>query len=288
MGVDAGTIDLSALEQVGAGYEAEVFAYSDDKVIRLFRPDRERAPAPDRLATAAALGGGLVTPNIYEDITLEGRPGFWMDRVYGQAQFDYVASHPWMFAKEVVITSRIQARMHNIVAPPELPPVHEEIRILLYTVPLPDDLLQLAERVLNDLEPGDRLLHGDYHPGNLIIEPSGRHVVIDWRWASIGPPEADLSCTLAIYALAQPLDMHPAILYLQRNFVPFGNWLYKKMYSRIRDYDLDLLRKWGIVNAVRLLGMARTYALFESGSHVVDPLPQVEKYVNNLREQTGY
>ncbi len=44
---------------------------------------------------------------------------------------------------------------------------------------------------------GDRLLHLDLHPGNVILGPSGP-VVIDWTNAPVGDPAVDAALTWVI------------------------------------------------------------------------------------------
>jgi hypothetical protein len=47
---------------------------------------------------------------------------------------------------------------------------------------------------LVDLADGAAVCHGDMHPGDVILAPSGP-TVIDWMTATCGPPEADLART---------------------------------------------------------------------------------------------
>lgn len=52
---------------------------------------------------------------------------------------------------------------------------------------------------LQQLPPGDRLCHGDFHPGNIL----GSHeapFIVDWVDATCGPPEAD-ACRTYLLAL---------------------------------------------------------------------------------------
>jgi aminoglycoside phosphotransferase (APT) family kinase protein len=55
---------------------------------------------------------------------------------------------------------------------------------------LPLHLLDFARQVLDGLPDGDRLCHGDYHPGN-VLQAAGRIAVIDWGAATRGAPETD-------------------------------------------------------------------------------------------------
>jgi aminoglycoside phosphotransferase (APT) family kinase protein len=46
---------------------------------------------------------------------------------------------------------------------------------------------------------GERILHLDLHPNNVLMSPEGP-VVIDWRNAGVGPPEYDVALSALILA----------------------------------------------------------------------------------------
>lgn len=51
-------------------------------------------------------------------------------------------------------------------------------------------------------EPGaERLLHADFHPGNLLVGPTGDLTLIDWTNATVGHPFVDLGRTFACLRL---------------------------------------------------------------------------------------
>jgi aminoglycoside phosphotransferase (APT) family kinase protein len=60
--------------------------------------------------------------------------------------------------------------------------------------PLPENLRDAALKALETMPDGDRLCHGDFHPGNILLGRSGP-VIIDWIDSSIGSPLADAART---------------------------------------------------------------------------------------------
>ncbi|MFJ8882621.1 phosphotransferase [Streptomyces sp. NPDC102402] len=71
-----------------------------------------------------------------------------------------------------------------------------------------DDGAELLARLLRELhtipprlsqDPGDRILHLDLHPENVILTPEGA-MVIDWLTAAEGPPALDRAMTALILA----------------------------------------------------------------------------------------
>ena len=64
-------------------------------------------------------------------------------------------------------------------------------------------ILALIER----LQPGDGLCHGDLHPGNVIMTAEGPRVV-DWTGAVRAPAALDLACCHVLLAEVAPAIAH--------------------------------------------------------------------------------
>jgi aminoglycoside phosphotransferase (APT) family kinase protein len=75
---------------------------------------------------------------------------------------------------------------------------------------------------------GDRLCHGDYHPGNVLVA-AGRITVIDWAGAARCVPEADHARTLLLLRWADPLPDTPLI---SRGLISAGRAIFTYEYTR--------------------------------------------------------
>ena len=51
---------------------------------------------------------------------------------------------------------------------------------------------------INALPEGETLLHGDFHPGNIMITPEHRFVMIDFMNVCCGPALYDIARTFAL------------------------------------------------------------------------------------------
>ena len=85
--------------------------------------------------------------------------------------------------------------MHGYYGDPQLPDVHDQLRDRIETVALRTTRpVRAASERLAELPHGDRLLHGDFHPGNVVIS-RGREVIVDWTNAARGHVLADVAWT---------------------------------------------------------------------------------------------
>jgi aminoglycoside phosphotransferase (APT) family kinase protein len=98
-----------------------------------------------------------------------------MERLDGPPLMGALERRPWTLARAAGMLADLHRRLHEIAAPDWLPPAPAGT--------------------------GDRVLHLDLHPLNVIVSSRGP-VVIDWTAASRGAPEADVALTWTLMACA--------------------------------------------------------------------------------------
>ena len=278
-------VDLASLEKLGEGYEAEIFAWEEGLALRLFREDRDRSVEPERIGIPAALAGGIAAPRTGEAVSLAGREGTVMERIDGENLLDLVGRKPWLMPREAWVTGRIHARLNVLPAPDGLATVHERAREWIGNVEVPPHLAAIAEETLVGLGGGDRLCHSDFHPGNLLLEPGGRRVVIDWGFCAAGPPEADVARSVALLQLGEPLDPRPAMVFITRFFRPVATGLYLRAYRTLRPVDMTLMWRWVVVRAIEHLAIVR--AIGPTDGSITDPIAGVEALVAEAQRKAG-
>lgn len=187
------------LTLIGEGREAEVFALDGARVLRLAR-DTRFEPAleaeHDALVTAAAAGAPV--PRVFERVSVEGRPGLVLERLGARNLLLEIGSRPWRVWPIGRELGRLHSRIHAAVAPESLDSVHARVRVRLASTLVPDPVRAAALQRLARLPAGDRLCHGDFHPGNVLRPPGGGAVAIDWTGASRGHPAADVARSFLI------------------------------------------------------------------------------------------
>jgi serine/threonine protein kinase len=122
-------------------------------------------------------------PRVYD----ASGPDLVMQRLDGRDMLASLSSRPWLVRQYARTLAKLHDRLHSIVAPQSL-----------------------AEQ----FGPGDRILHLDLHPGNVMLTSTGP-VVIDWSNVSAGAPAADVAMAWLIIATSEvdapPLLLRPAI-----------------------------------------------------------------------------
>ena len=60
--------------------------------------------------------------------------------------------------------------------------------------------------LLESLPAHDKLCHGDFNPGNIIVSPDGRKFIIDWAHATQGNASADVARTYLLFCLRESAE----------------------------------------------------------------------------------
>jgi tRNA A-37 threonylcarbamoyl transferase component Bud32 len=166
---------------VGRGRDAEVFAIDDETVLRRYRardvPDEEVAIM--RHVHARGFPAPAVVRVAGRDLVLE--------RIHGPTMRTAIERDPTTLREHARTLARLHLRLGEVVAPPWL----------------------------EAIGPGDRVVHLDLHPENVMLSPRGP-VVIDWANARRGHGHDDVAQTVVILAGALLDDHHREVV---RSFV---------------------------------------------------------------------
>jgi aminoglycoside phosphotransferase (APT) family kinase protein len=234
--------------RLGAGREAEVYAWGDVAVLKLYRPGfgGHRAEA----AALRSLDG--IAPRLLEVVDRDGRTGLVLERLDGPDMLTLLQRQPWRVLGLASTLATAHRAVHRVAAPAELPDLRRVLAARIHDAGLPPHLRSFAMRVLDGLPDGDRLCHGDYHPGNVLLA-TDRTAIIDWASAARGVPEADHARTLLLLRRADPLPGTPL---LSRALIAIGRSLLARRYAhtyRRGSPPLRQMHSWLLVHAAARL-----------------------------------
>jgi Ser/Thr protein kinase RdoA (MazF antagonist) len=248
VGVEAGLAETKTLVKIGEGREAEMFAWGDGTILRLLRnSDGQRQNEMQAAAIEAAAASGVRVPAVFSATTVMGRPGLVMERIEGADYLTLMGKQPWLVFSVGSLSGRVHAKLHEAVGSDALPALRTVLRARIQTCArLPQHLGKFAIERLEALPDGDRLCHGDFHPGNLLRSKEGP-VVIDWTNATRGDPDADVARTNLMLRVGEPPPSSPVIVrFLARIGGRVLLWRYLSAYRRRRPVSDQALSRWAI------------------------------------------
>ncbi|TAK12285.1 MAG: hypothetical protein EPO32_09345 [Anaerolineae bacterium] len=225
------------------GRTAEVFAWGDDRILKLFRPGWDSGAADYEFEVASAVQAtGYPCPQVFERVKVEKRPGILYQRIQGRPLLADFQKSPWRFPALARRLARLHAEMHTRT-PEGLPDAHAKLkrRIAGLDGATEEQRIALLAR-LDSLPRGDRLLHGDFHLENVYDTPDGP-MVLDWVDAACGHPLADVarSVLLLQYSYVDPATPGYALIQLVRRLF---TRVYLSEYFRHSPHPRADLRPW--------------------------------------------
>ncbi|HEX3842458.1 MAG TPA: phosphotransferase [Acidimicrobiales bacterium] len=147
---------------LASGREADIFEYGPGLVLRRSRAGRSLAE--EARVMEYVRSQGYPAPAV-EEVSDDGLD-LVMERIEGTDMVSTLSKRPWTIPRQGRVLASLHRQLHELIAPDWLPdaPVGR----------------------------GDRLLHLDLHPLNVMIGPQGP-VVIDWTGACRGDPAVDVA-----------------------------------------------------------------------------------------------
>ncbi len=188
-------------EKIGDGRLAEVYAWGEGRVVKLFRPEfgtdlTAEATRIAQLITAV----GAPAPRCHGTVEIEGRVGVVFDRMDGPLHGEQLAvDDPIALIGDF---ARLHARIHTFEAP-NLPSF--ESMMTHVTSGLETEIVEAVSQRVADLDDGVTLLHADYHPFN-VMRSGAEWLAIDWDAACHGPRAAGVARSQFLLMEAQPPD----------------------------------------------------------------------------------
>jgi tRNA A-37 threonylcarbamoyl transferase component Bud32 len=155
--------------KLAEGRDTEIYAHGPGRVLRLARDGRSLVAEADVMRFVAERG--YPVPVVYD----AGQGYLVMERVTGPTMLASAVDDPEGIAGHGRELARLHAQLHQIVAPD-----------------------WLSRGAAGE---GDRLLHRDLHPLNVILGDDGP-MVIDWANATGGDPAYDVADTWVLFATA--------------------------------------------------------------------------------------
>ena len=181
-------------EKIGEGVSADVHAWAPGQVVKLFKPGASlRLSRHEAQKTRAVFAAGAPAPELLGVVTLEGRFGIVLSRFDGPTLLQLLTSGAMTFEQAGAILAALCISVHKTPPPPDVLPLRDWVDAWLRSAGgmLPKHIATGVLALIERLQPGDELCHGDLHPGNVIMTAEGPRL-LDWTGAIAGPPPSIL------------------------------------------------------------------------------------------------
>jgi aminoglycoside phosphotransferase (APT) family kinase protein len=157
---------------LASGRDADIFEYGAAQVLR--RSRQRRSMELEARTMRYVYEQGYPSPRI-DDVSDDGTE-LVMERIAGVNMVDALNATPWKAKRFGRILADLHGQLHELSGPEWMAPAPIGV--------------------------GDRLLHLDLHPLNVMMSPSGP-MVIDWARACRGNPNSDVALTWTLMSAGE-------------------------------------------------------------------------------------
>jgi len=220
---------------IARGLTSEVFAWGSNRVLKLFYAWFRREKIEREFSVTQTIhAAGLEVPAALEVVEIDGRLGIVFERLEGISLMRHAARRPWAVIGEAKRFAELHVKMHEGIAPAELPTQRKMIeRWIVDARDLPSGDRAAAKEAIAKLPEGNAICHGDFHPENVLLTAKGP-MIIDWTNGARGNPIGDVARTASVLAHADVPEDWP--LYI-RVLIATARKILLKVYLR-RYFEL--------------------------------------------------
>lgn len=200
---------LENMTLLGKGNTAEVFVYGNERVCKLFYEGYPSEYVALEFQNSKEMYKNRIKiPKPFQMITIENRKGIIYERIDGKTLLNIIMEDKSNLDELLNIFVNLQL---DIFA-------HHTKNVLSYKEYLIANLKnkkinnQVIFNAINVLPDDDCLLHGDFHPNNILVMSDGTPIIIDFMNVCCGPALYDIART---YFLIKQFDDPLANRYLK-------------------------------------------------------------------------
>jgi Ser/Thr protein kinase RdoA (MazF antagonist) len=168
-------------EKIGEGAMSDIHAWAPGQVLKLFKVgvSRRLGEHEARMTRVVFAACGLA-PEVFDEVTLEGRFGIVLPRLDGPTLLQCLRSGAMTSGQAGAILASLYRSVHKAPPPPDVPSLRDWFAAAArFSGTIPEHIATGVLTLIERLPPADGLCHADLHPGNVIMTADGPRI-IDW------------------------------------------------------------------------------------------------------------
>ena len=171
------------------GHTAEVFDYDGERVCKLFYQEIPYEYVQQEFENARKLFElGIRVPEVFEIVNYDGRCGIVYEKIAGFPMWEHMQNE-CLFEKFIAEHKKLLDISTDVLMS------YKDFLIAMICGGNNREVSGNIIKRISDLPDGNSVLHGDYHPGNVMLTVDGEFVIIDLLNVCCGPKEYDVART---------------------------------------------------------------------------------------------
>jgi len=209
---------------------ANKIIYRDGELlIKVFNSDCSAADVlNEALNLARVEETGLAVPHLREVTKIDGKWALITDFIEGETLTELIRQNPDKTDEYMNLFVEVQMEIHSKRAP-LLTKLHDKMHRKISSTSLDATTRYDLHTRLNSLPVHNKVCHGDFSTGNVILTAKGEPYVIDWSHATQGNASADAARAYLLFCLKGQKDIAKK---------------YMSLFSQKSDTARQYIEKW--------------------------------------------
>lgn len=189
------------LDRVIAVRNSKTVYRDGDACIKVFDSEYSKADVLNEALNQARIEEtGLNIPKIREVLTIDGKWAIVSDYIKGKTLAQLMKDNPEKKEEYIELLVDLQMEVHSKRSP-LLNKLRDKMNMKISMADLSNATKYELHTRLNGMPKHTKVCHGDFNPGNIIIDEDGKAYIIDWSHATQGNAAADAARTYLLFRL---------------------------------------------------------------------------------------
>ena len=249
-------VDLSKCEKIGAGGNGAVYRISEDEIVKVnFNPDTYETLEEELAKAKEAFFLGVPTAISFDMVDCgEGKKGVVYEIIKSSTLGENIQKDP---SRMEELTEKYIEQINLLHSIHTDNPVYGSAKdsyrkqVEAASKYLTEEEGELLNLILEALPEGDRLVHGDAHPKNIMIQ-NGEMLWIDMEGMSVGHPIYDLISIAVILNGMRTDEMSVGICGMDNTVVKVFKDCFIRKYFKTEDPEM-IQKYGGMLDGLRLI-----------------------------------
>ena len=249
-------VDLSKCEKIGAGGNGAVYRISEDEIVKVnFNPDTYETLEEELAKAKEAFFLGVPTAISFDMVDCgEGKKGVVYEIIKSSTLGENIQKDP---SRMEELTEKYIEQINLLHSIHTDNPVYGSAKdsyrkqVEAASKYLTEEEGELLNLILEALPEGDRLVHGDAHPKNIMIQ-NGEMLWIDMEGLSVGHPIYDLISIAVILNGMRTDEMSVGICGMDNTVVKVFKDCFIRKYFKTEDPEM-IQKYGGMLDGLRLI-----------------------------------
>ena len=249
-------VDLNKCEKIGAGGNGAVYRISEDEIVKVnFNPDTYETLEQELAKAKEAFFLGVPTAISFDMVDCgEGKKGVVYEIIKSSTLGENIQKDP---SRMEELTEKYIEQINLLHSIHTDNPVYGSAKdsyrkqVEAASKYLTEEEGELLNLILEALPEGDRLVHGDAHPKNIMIQ-NGEMLWIDMEGMSVGHPIYDLISIAVILNGMRTDEMSVGICGMDNTVVKVFKDCFIRKYFKTEDPEM-IQKYGGMLDGLRLI-----------------------------------